>query len=284
LVYDCPVCNERDLTIMKALCSRLSWAYALAALLIGLVTTAALCADTPVTPAYLDTATYRGATVCKMCHNKKDAPTYTHWEASAHAKIAGSLPWKEGETPAAEVAYRHVTGYSAATKTWKDKGVTCEACHGPGSAHMMAKDKTATIIDPAALKTAGQQISVCGRCHGQYTIGGQKVALNYKFGQDLLATDGFTLAEVKAGAAMQEMNEVVASTHFAKGVTCVSCHSSHTATPQAHQLKKPVNELCLSCHQDQTMAAHAPKAAAGATCATCHLPKGSHAFAKPKAE
>ncbi|OPZ85978.1 MAG: hypothetical protein BWY76_01165 [bacterium ADurb.Bin429] len=110
------------------------------------------------------------------------------------------------------------------------------------------------------------------------------MAVNYKFGQDLLTTEGFKLAEVQEGKPMQEMNEVVTSKHFAKDITCVNCHSSHVATPQAHQLKQPVNELCLSCHKDKTMAVHAPKAAADATCATCHMPKGSHAFAKPKAE
>jgi predicted CXXCH cytochrome family protein len=274
---------------MNATLARVGWAHALIALFIGLLTTVALCADTPpTTPSYLDTAKYLGVAKCKMCHNKPAAPLFTQWDATKHASLSRKSPWdKDGEkvaVPAVDVAYRYMTGYDATTKTWMDKGVTCEACHGPGGAHMMGKDKKATIMNPDSLKTAGQKLSVCGRCHGQYTIGDQKVALNYKAGQDLLTTEGFKLAEVKADQPMQEMNEVVASEHFKHGITCISCHTSHTAAPQAHSLKKPVNELCMSCHKDKTMAAHAPKAAANATCATCHMPKGAHTFCAPKAE
>jgi predicted CXXCH cytochrome family protein len=281
------ISHERVDAVMNVKLSRLGWTTALSALLLGVLTTLALCADpAPVTPSYLDTAKYLGAAKCKMCHNKPAAPTYTQWDTTRHAALSRKSPWdKDGEkvaVPAVEVAYRYMTGYDATTKTWMDKGVTCEACHGPGGAHMMGKDKKATIMDPEDLKTPGQQISVCGRCHGQYAIGPDKVALKYKAGQDLLTTEGFKLDAVQPHKPMQEMNELVTSDHFKdKGMTCITCHVSHSATPQPHSLKKPVNALCGECHKEKTMAAHAPKAAADATCATCHMPKGSHAFGEP---
>lgn len=278
--------------------SRLGWTLTLGALLIALLATFAICEDPaptpPAAPSYLDTATYKGVNTCKMCHsNPKIVPendaVYSFWSTTKHASFNQKLPWeKDGvanpELPAVEEVYRHVTGYDPATKTWKDKGITCEACHGPGSAHMMApKDqKKATILDPANLKTPGQQISVCGRCHGQYTIDkDQHVALKFKTGQDLLTTDGFKLDAVQPSKPMQQMNELVTSKHFRKGMTCFTCHTAHSATQQPHALQKPIIELCTSCHANKTMAGHAPKAAADATCATCHMPNGMHTFVKP---
>lgn len=273
---------------MNVKLSRLGWTAALSALLFGLLTTLALCADpAPTAPSYLDTAKYLGLAKCKMCHNKKDASIYAAWDTTKHASFSRKSPWdKDGQVvpvPAVEEAYRYMTGYDATTKTWMDKGVTCEACHGPGGAHMMSKDKPATICDPEDLKTQGQQISICGRCHGQYTIGTDKVALKFKVGQDLLTTDGFKLDAVQPGKPLQELNEFVNSEHFKKkGMTCITCHVAHATTnPQPHSLKKPVVELCGECHKDKTMAGHAPKAAADATCATCHMPKGTHAFREP---
>jgi predicted CXXCH cytochrome family protein len=260
--------------------------YALAAVILGVLATAAIGQDAPkaekadAVPAYMATATYKKSMMCNMCHKEQA----TGWATTKHASFNKALPWDGDATakPAAADVYTHVTGY-AADGTYAEKGITCEACHGPGSAHMTAsKDqKKNAIVDPEDLKTPGQKISVCGRCHGQYTLGDQKIAAKYQFGQDLLKADGFKLAAVTPGKKMQEMNEVVASEHFKHGVVCISCHTSHTTTAQPHALQKPVIELCQSCHKDKDMAKHAPKAAAGATCATCHMAGGSHAFRDP---
>lgn len=267
---------------MIASLARVGWMYAIALLLIGLAVTVAICADTPAPPAYLDKATYITETKCKMCHRAQ----FTAWNTTTHAKFNTKLPWENDtdkvELPAVDTVYRHTTGYKADSKTWSEKGITCEACHGPGSAHFTAtKDnRPLTIVEPAKLKTPGQQISVCGRCHGQYTIDGQHAALKYKAGQDLLTTDGFKLDPVEADKPMQQLNEMAGSKHFAHGVVCITCHTSHSADAQPHSLKKPVNDLCNSCHK-KTIAVHAPTAPADATCATCHMPKGAHTFAKP---
>jgi predicted CXXCH cytochrome family protein len=279
------------MTDMKLSFTRVAWAYGLAAALVGALATAALCADAPATPAYLATAKYIGLAKCKMCHNANskmvppESMVYPYWATTKHASFNAKLPW-EGDAnakPTEEDIYRHTTGYDPATKTYVDKGITCEACHGPGSAHMMStKDaKKTTIMDPEDLKTPGQQISVCGRCHGQYTVDGKRVALKYVAGQDLTTTPTFKLDPVQGDKPMQEMNEVMGSKHYAKGMTCISCHISHAATTGPHSLKQPVNDQCMSCHKDKTMANHAPNAAKDATCATCHMPNGSHSFVKP---
>lgn len=266
--------------------SRIRGAMALAIALIGLLVTTAYCenaAPQPTAPAaYLAKARYITMGKCRMCHS----PKYADWSLTVHAKSNKQLPWEDGTTKAAvpepETVYRYTTGYNAASKTWSEKGTTCEACHGPGSEHFMAsKDqRKLTIMNPANLKTAGEKVSVCGRCHGQYTIGDQRFADKYQPGQDLLTTDGFKLDAVQPGKPMQEMNELVQSKHFANGVVCMTCHTSHTSTPVEHSLKKPIVQLCTQCHTDKTID-HARKAPADATCATCHMPNGAHTFTKP---
>jgi predicted CXXCH cytochrome family protein len=253
-------------------------------MLVAVITMA--LADAPVLPEYLKTATYITSARCKMCHNKAPEASWTNWSATKHAVIAAALPWEANkdkpEKPTPEVAARHTTGYNAAANTWAEKGIACEACHGPGSAHMKAgkDDRAKTIMSPAKLATAAQQVSVCGQCHGQYSIGDKRFAAGFKPGMDLFAMEGFKLDEVKAEQKLQQLNELAGSAHFKEGVTCTSCHASHPEKANAHQLKAPVVELCNGCHKDQTMAAHAPNAKEGDTCATCHMPDGAHTFPK----
>ncbi len=66
-------------------------------------------------------------------------------------------------------------------------------------------------------------------------------------------------------------------------MSCISCHDPHgDKSKAAPQLRQPVNDLCLVCHEPAigSLKEHAPDAPADATCATCHMPDGSHKFAK----
>ncbi|MHB9130087.1 MAG: cytochrome c3 family protein [Armatimonadota bacterium] len=252
------------------------------AILVGLLASIAISAQVEL-PKYLATAKYITSTKCKLCHKAQ----YAAWDKTKHASFKTACPWEADKTkaPAPEDVYRHVTGFNPATNTWAEKGVSCEACHGPGSAHMPApKDqRKATIIMPDDLATPGQKASVCGRCHGQYTVDGKRYAAKFLPGMDLAKMEGIKFDEVQPGKPMQELNELMTSKHYAKGVVCTTCHVSHDPAATApHQLKKPVTEQCMSCHKDITMANHAPKAPADATCATCHMPKGAHTFVAPK--
>ncbi len=267
---------------MKQWLSLTGWSVAVSAILLGLGAIASVGEEPPKAqfPApYLANATYLTSTKCKMCHS----PVFQAWSATKHGALNKALPWeKDGKLPAADVIYRHTTGYNPATNTWAEKGIACEACHGPGSEHMKATKATRkdTILNPSKLDTPGKQVSLCGRCHGQYTINGQKYAAQYFPGQDLLLVNDFKLDPVQPNKAMQQMNEMVISKHFAKGMTCLTCHQAHSATPAKHNLRKSGSALCQDCHKEKTMAEHAPKAAADATCSTCHMPNGMHTFTK----
>lgn len=266
-------------------------------------------------PAYLQEAKYITSAKCKLCHK----PVYTAWAETQHAKNVETGPWAtpaaegttppaegqdtasagacceatpaaegttpsdQGQAPPPELVYRYVTGFNPADGTWAEKGTACEACHGPGSAHMAAKadERKAMIVNPGNLPTMGQKVSLCGSCHGQYSIGDQRYAPGFLPGMDLFKIEGFQLDPPDPAKQFDQLNQLKQSKHFENGVDCLTCHDGHSDQPQAHQLRKPVIELCTGCHQDKQMATHAPQAAEGDTCATCHMPGGQHLFAVP---
>jgi hypothetical protein len=176
----------------------------------------------------------------------------------------------------------HTTGFDPETKKWAALGVTCEMCHGPGSAHAAAKDKMGSIVRPQTL-APDRRVMICGRCHssGKSKDGAFTYAVGYRPGDDL--NEFFTLnAEVPEGAVNSQYNELVGGKHLAAGTICTTCHGGHgPVNGLASQLTAPINDLCLNadCHGGSlTGPQHQPEALKAVTCATCHMPGQSHAF------
>lgn len=118
--------------------------------------------------------TYTGAKQCSSCHFKQ----YMSWKKTKHAKEAfESVPAKYKADP--ECIKCHTTGYGAPTG-YKDAstpnlaGVTCEACHGPGSKHeevakQFANKKQLAPEEEKAVRGSIYKVmpqNVCVRCHG----------------------------------------------------------------------------------------------------------------------
>ena len=184
---------------------------------------------------------------------------------------------------AAQCVGCHVTNFKPATKTWTEMGVGCEACHGPGGEH--ADSMEATDIKTLRFMDAEQLNMVCGQCHSVGTDPTGKYAFSNTFlpGDDLGAH--FKLKDPGQASQNRQYNDFKPSTHAEGGMKCTTCHDSHGhKTKAAPQLKQTVNEQCLTCHVStvKSMKEHAPDAAADATCATCHMVKGSHKFEKLK--
>ncbi len=112
---------------------------------------------------------YIGAAKCKMCHNKADkGEQFNKWAASPHAKAMASLKGADAKNP--KCLKCHSTAASVdqslvATIT-VEEGVSCESCHGPGSAY-----KVATIMkDKKMALTKGMTLpeeKVCKKCHNE---------------------------------------------------------------------------------------------------------------------
>jgi hypothetical protein len=120
-----------------------------------------------VAPASAQQKEYVGAAKCKMCHNKP--PTgeqYNKWAASKHSKAMQSLKGDEAKNPKCLKCHSTAAGLvlSDTQTITVAEGVSCESCHGAGSAY-----KTPTIMkDKAKAIAAGMIIpdeKLCKKCH-----------------------------------------------------------------------------------------------------------------------
>jgi tetratricopeptide (TPR) repeat protein len=192
--------------------------------------------------------------------------------------------------------------------TWAEIDVACEACHGPGAAHVQwAKgdrqgpdglgvhfDERKGVhwtLDPVSgtaqrskPRTSAKELEMCGVCHSRST----KIAEPWRPGEQLLQThvpallspglfeaDGKMLDEVYNYAPFRQ------SKMFMAGVSCSDCHDPHSLTLVAEG-----DAMCGQCHDGARYAAashhhHAP-ASDAARCTACHMPKRTYMGVDPR--
>lgn len=120
----------------------------------------------------------------------------------------------------------------------------CETCHGPTGKH--AEDPVLYPIQNDFTKMKPTEVTaVCTTCHN------------------------------RGEHALWE-----GSQHESRGVSCTTCHSSHSFKSEEKQLKKPTQmQLCATCHQDKVAklerSAHMPVREGKMQCTTCHSTHGS---------
>ncbi len=213
-----------------------------------------------------------------------------------------SGPYKSWEARCAEC---HATGYTrdydTVTRTYAPRmaeiGVGCEACHGPGSAHLAwaaereAYDPTAwagtgptgLTIDIGA--SAEVETGQCATCHSR-----REAFFDGNPVPGTLYADAYNLALLREGAYHadgQILDEVYVYGSFlqskmaARGVRCSDCHEPHSAT-----LRAEGNAVCTQCHNPagndrfptlRGAAYDTPEhhfheqGTEGAQCASCHM-------------
>ena len=231
-------------------------------------------------------------------------------EAVAHGDILHwTGPYQNWNFMCAECHSTNVNkGYVAAADsyhtTFSEVDVACEACHGPGSAHVawarglgadtahargddgleVAMRDSATVtwtLDPATHlprrsvpRTSHAEVEMCGRCHARRSV----ITERYEAGQVLSDThrpatleeqyfypDGQILGEDYEYASFRQ------SRMYHHGVTCSDCHDPHRAT-----IAPPVDAVCARCHPSEIFAAashtHHTAGSAGSSCVACHMP------------
>jgi predicted CXXCH cytochrome family protein len=142
--------------------------------------------------------------------------------------------------------------------TQQEIGVGCEACHGPGEAHLEWAEKLETTQIPwegltetgltIDMRAGGETyIQQCASCHARREP--------FEDGNPMPGTefhDAYRLSTLREGAYYadgQILDEVyvygafLQSRMYAKGVTCNNCHEPHTA-----ELRDTGNGLCTQCH------------------------------------
>ncbi|HVH02322.1 MAG TPA: cytochrome c3 family protein [Amaricoccus sp.] len=201
-------------------------------------------------------------------------------------------PYKSWEARCAEC---HATGYSRnyrpGTRTYAPElaeiGVGCEACHGPGSAHV-ADPRGELTADLGA--SAEAEIGLCATCHARREAFGD--------GNPLPGTrfhDAYNLALLRPGLYEAdgtirdedyEFGSFLQSRMYAQGVRCSNCHEPHAAT-----LRAEGNAVCGQCHSpagnpgfpslrhaayDSPAHHFHPPGSAGAQCPACHMPERTY--------
>jgi predicted CXXCH cytochrome family protein len=192
----------------------------------------------------------------------------------------------------------HTVNYNIQTKTASELNVGCEMCHGAGSAHVQ-NPKLVNILNPARQDYVHAN-DTCIQCHSQgqplaNPIQGKNYDWPVGYHAGLTLSDYWKLEPHKLGdltfthfpdgtAHKNRMqgNDFVQSLMYTRGVTCFSCHDPHGSDNDA-MLRKPINEVCMSCHGANTQ--NGPHAATieahthhmpgspGSQCVACHMPK-----------
>jgi len=143
--------------------------------------------------------------------------------------------------------------------TWKEAGVQCEACHGPGSRHIPNPDARDLFVDTKA--------SACGECHSRShpSLG------NADTGTITALADGWI-------DNRQQWPELRASGGHS-GLGCVACHEAHASAN--YDAGRAIHTACTDCHGDKDMGFHAGEQYVSGghveplTCISCHMPFAS---------
>ena len=197
----------------------------------------------------------------------------------------------------------HSTGlavnYQADTRSyrtsWRELDVSCEACHGPGSAHVAWADQEgqaagdhsnsgpASVGLPVRFEAAtpaerdravqATELQVCAPCHSRrsrvYPGGGPGSRFLDHFRPALL-TQGLYRADGQIEDEVFVYGSFLQSRMYAEGVRCSHCHDPHTA-----RLVAEGNALCGQCHEPAVydVAAHHHHApdSVGSECVSCHM-------------
>jgi len=193
--------------------------------------------------------------------------------------------------------------------TWSEIDVSCEACHGPASAHLawargagaaadadssqdadaIARglvvnlrttpikwviDPTTGIAKPERPPNSRTEIDVCARCHSRRGV----LSEDFVPGRPILDThrtellnEGLYFADGQQQDEVYEYSSFLQSRMAMAGVSCSNCHDAHTA-----RIEGPPDDACARCHAPERFAtpAHHHHAAGGkgASCVECHMP------------
>jgi hypothetical protein len=134
----------------------------------------------PAVPAIGQDVSYVGAQKCQICHKTENqGKQYPIWEASKHSKSLEALTSPKAadiakamgvDDPAADPrCLKCHSPLAAQAPDLKSGGVSCEVCHGPGSAYKklsVMKDKVEAVKNGLVVYGSPEAIKAqCLKCH-----------------------------------------------------------------------------------------------------------------------
>lgn len=156
---------------------------------------------------------------------------------------------------------------------FREGGVGCERCHGPGEAHA-ASGRAGDIVNPATL-SADRRDSVCAQCHlsGEIRVDrAGKSATDFNAGDRL---SDYMLAFVRASSSprmkvtshVENLAQSACSRASGNRLWCATCHDPHVV-PAPSEKVAWFRSKCQTCHA-------ASVCRRGDNCIACHMPATS---------
>lgn len=222
-------------------------------------------------------AEYVGSEICLACHRATTPAVLASFEQTVMGKV-----------------------FMHNARTSLEKQV-CEACHGPGGAHVAGGGRKGIGVGP------GQMISFakddptpvternarCLACHERRAHLSWKGSPHER--NDVACTNCHTVMQrrsPKAQLARDNVVETCAQCHLVKRaqllgrpahmpipegkMSCVDCHNPHGSATPAMLVKDSPNDTCFTCHADKRgpfLWEHPP---VQESCMNCHNPHGSN--------
>jgi len=216
------------------------------------------------------------------------------------------------ECHSTDLQKRYIAAEDRYETKWAELNISCEACHGPGSAHVAWAERSersgagdrglpvkmdrraarlwATKPGTGIAEWAGSappgrgEVEACGRCHARRTT----IAEPYVYGRPLADThrlalldEGLYHADGQIRDEVYEYGSFLQSKMYARGVTCSDCHDPHSL-----RLRASGNAVCATCHLPERFDApahhHHKAGSAGAQCVSCHMPTKTFMIVDPR--
>jgi len=144
------------------------------------------------------------------------------------------------------------------TTTWVDINVNCEACHGPGSAHIewarlpemgRPQDVNTGLLVKTSKVTSRQYVESCAPCHARRSSFGPYDHSHSEFANNAipqLPTRPTYHIDGQFWDEDYEYGSFTQSKMYMKDVRCGDCHDPHSL-----KRKFEGNALCLQCHKSE---------------------------------
>jgi tetratricopeptide (TPR) repeat protein len=150
--------------------------------------------------------------------------------------------------------------------------ISCERCHGPGTAHIQSPSAH-NIVNPAKADSRVRD-SVCEQCHLEGAVrilNPAKDWWDFRAGQELEKTFSVYLENDENGVKAVSHVEQLALSKCARmsggRLWCGTCHDPHGDAPLDRG--RQVKAICVSCHSQLSAASHSEPVA---ECTSCHMP------------
>lgn len=165
----------------------------------------------------------------------------------------------------------HTTGFDFSTKAFSEDSIGCEACHGPGSKHVISQKREDIFSSP--------QVDICSQCHtrGISQDGKTPFPIDYKLGEPI--ENYFVTRKTWDGKIpikhRQHHDEFTSSKHYGAFTILHKDERDRNITHAG----QPLKDGCLRCHSHEGKQNNGKididLVRYGLTCVTCHNPHDS---------